>query len=57
MGLRPDENGVRHVKAESASHMDQEVIAANEVGASAERTAIVKEWLVKSEALQTDSAL
>ena len=57
MGLRPDENGIGHVKAESASHVDQEVIAADEVRASAERTAIVKKWLVKSETFQTDSAL
>lgn len=55
MGLRPDEDGIGHVKAESASHVDQEVIAALKV-----RTAhkiAGEEWLVETEAFKADSAL
>ena len=55
MGLGPDENGVCHVKAESASHVNQEVITALKVRTAHKITR--EKWLVEAEALQTDSAL
>ena len=49
MGFGPDENGVRHVKTQPASHMDQEVVTALKVGTTYKVTG--EKWLVEAEAL------
>lgn len=55
MGFGSDENGVGHVKAESASYVDQEVIAALKVRTANKVTG--EKWLVETETLQADSSL
>ena len=55
MGFGSDENGVGHIKANSASHVDQEVIAALKVGTTHKVTG--EKWLVETEAFQTNSPL
>ena len=55
VGLRPDEDGVGHIKAESAAHVGEKVVAADEVLAA--KCGTGEKWLVKTKAFQTDAGL
>lgn len=55
MGLRPDENGVRHIKPEPAADVHEEMVTALKIR-TANKVA-GEERLVKTKAFQTDPSL
>ena len=55
VGLRPDEDGVGHIKAESAANVGEKVVTTLKIRTT--NKVAGEKWLVKPKAFQTDTGL